>query len=622
MGEENQPNQNDNSNEQATKFNISTEGSIENKGKKKRGLFVIALVLIVAIIAGLIYYFTSYTKPDQIYKRLVGSSIDSYTTERKNMNYETSKTSFKIDADLDTDKIDKNVADLINKINLGMDVQTSKEDKKFIMNLKADYEQENLLDVQMYSEIDKEKTYMQFKNFLNKYMEVEDIDDEFYTYFEEILEKEKMSTKEKQALQKAKNILKKEITNAIKEEYCTAQKEDIKINGKTIATTKNTIKMTSKQVKKELTTVFTNLKDNKEFMDYFEKKEEVTETLESFLDQLEELEGNDKSTIEIGIYTNGFTQNIQKATLTVYSEENEETVTMAVTKTEKNCYEFEILQEKNTLGKGTVKVEEKNKEEGTIHFELEVEDFGKLKLNIEYSQKLNQEIDEVDVKDAVKSDKLTSSDQQELMTNLQKSKLYELMESFSGGKGVSNSNLTGTNTQKQSTPDLLEEEDDNDIDDDSDEEEAVSTKENEIVSYDGKEKITFKMPEGYQLAYTSDNYKAFEKDDKVSIKISTAYADNDKYYKDLQEKKKYFEEDPYYKNVTLSDMSTMEVKGKTFYRATLSYEYTEEESGKKETTFIWTKISDKSVVDFEIQNSNTISSQELEEILTIDIQKK
>lgn len=614
MGEENQ----------ATKFNVSTGGNIENGGKKKTGLLAIAIVLIVAIVAGLIYYFTSYTKPDQMYKRLVGSSIDSYTAEMKNMNYKTSKTSFKLDAELDTDKIDKNVTDLINKINIGMDVQTNNEDKQFVMNLKANYEQEDLLDIQMYSDVDKEKTYMQFKNFLDKYIEVEDMEDEFYTYFEEILEKQKMTGDQKKSLQKASNILKKELTSVIKDEYCTAEKEDITINGKKVATTKNTIKMNAKQLKEEVTKISKNLKDNKEFIDCFEDKDEVSDSLESLLDLMDEMDEDNKTTIEIAVYTRGIMQKVEKFTVTIDSEESEETITIEFTKTDKNAYEFEMLEENETLCEGTIKAEEKNREEGTAYLEIDVKDFGKLKLNIEYSQKFNQDIDEIDVKDAVKSDELTSSDQEKLMTNLQKSKLYELIESFSG---VSNSSLTGSSTKDQPTTNLPVEEEDNDNNNDSDDNNnddntVTSTNENEIVSYDGKEKITFKMPEGYQLVYTSDNYKSFEREDGA-IKISTAYGNKDEYYKDLQEKKKYYEEESYYKNVKLSDMEMIEVKGKNFYRATLSYQYADEEDGtQNEMTYVWSEISDESVVDFEIENPNAISAQELQEILAIDIQKK
>lgn len=623
MGEENQPNQNDNpiSNAQTSNFNVSSGGSTEKKGKKKTVLVIVAILLIVAIIAGLAYYFTSYTKPDQMYKRLVGSTIDNYTNEMKNMNYKTFKTSFKLDADLETEGLDKDVIDLINKINLGIDVQTNNEDKQFLMNVKANYEKEDLVELQMYSNVQEEKTYMQLKSFLDKYIEIEDMDDEFYTYFEEILEKQKMSNDQKQSLQKAMNILKKELINTIKPEYCTAQKEDITVNGKNIATTKNTIKMNVKQLKNEFTTAVTNLKDNEEFINCFEDKDEISDALENSLDAMDEIDEDEDVTMEIAIYTTGFMQKVQKVTVTASSEEEEETVAITVTKTAENTYDFEVLEDNDAVCKGTVNVEEKNKQEGTIHLEIEVEDAGKLKLNIEYSQKFNEDIDNVDVKDAVKADELTKADQEKLMTNLQKSKLYELIESFSG---ASSSNLMGSSTTKnKTTTNAIDEDDDEDDDADVDEDEKnAKTKDNEIISYDGKTKITFKIPSGYKSNYVSDNYKSIEKGD-TAIKVSTSYGDKDEYYKDLQEKKEYFEkEGSNYKNVTLSDVETMEVNGKTFNRSKLSYEYSSGSyTTKFETTYIWSIISDESVVDFEIRGSEGITSQELEELLTINVEK-
>lgn len=625
MGEENQPNQNDNpiSNAQTSNFNVSSGGSTENKGKKKTVLVIVAILLIVAIVAGLAYYFTSYTKPDQVYKRLVGNTIDNYTNEMKKMDYKTAKTSFKIDADLETDELDKDVIDLINKINLGMDVQTNNEDKQFLMNVKADYDKEDLLELQMYSNVQEEKTYMQLKSFLDKYIEIEDMDDEFYTYFEEILEKQKMSNDQKQSLQKAMNILKKELTNIIKPEYCTAQKEDITVNGKNIATTKNTIKMNTKQVKDEFTTVFTNLKDNEEFINCFEDKDEVSDALENLLDAMDEIDEDEDVTMEIAIYTTGFMQKVQKVTITANSEEDEDTITMTITKTAENTYEYVISEKDDTVCKGNINVEEKNKQEGIIHLEIEIEDAGKLKLNIEYSQKFNEDIDNVDVKDAVTADELTKADQEKLMTNLQKSKLYELIESFSG---ASTSNLMGSgsnSTKNKTTTNIIDEDDDEDDDADVDEDEKnAKTKDNEIISYDGKTKITFKIPSGYKTNYVSDNYKSVEKGD-TAIKVSTSYGDKDKYYKDLQEKKEYFEkEGSDYKNVTLTEPESMEVNGKTFYRSKLSYEYSSGSyTTKFETTYIWSTISDESVVDFEIRDSEGITSQELEEILTINVEK-
>lgn len=443
MGEENKPNQkaeqkpqemeNQNgepiSNEQTDNFKVGSGESTKKKGKGKSVFLILAILLIVAI-AGLVYYFTIYTKPDKMYQRLVESTIDSYTNERKEVDYKTSKTAYKLSAELDTNQLDKDILDLINNINLGVEVQVDNEEKQFLMNLKADYEKENLLDIQMYSDVDKEKTYMQIKNLLNKYIEVEEIDDEFYSLLNETLENPKMTASEKNSLQKAMNIIKKEFTNSIKGEYCSAQKEEITIDGKTVNTTKNTIKMNVKQLKEEYTTVFKNLRDNEEFINCFEEDEKVYETLDDLIDKLEDLKDDEATTVEIAIYTEGIMEKVAKFDMTIDNEKREQTLKLTVTKTEENSYYFELLEDKDTVCTGTIKVEEKNENEGTIKLEINVSDVGKIKLNIEYSQKFNEDIDKVDVTDSVDPDEVTEEDQQTLATNLQKSKLYELIQSF------------------------------------------------------------------------------------------------------------------------------------------------------------------------------------------------
>lgn len=624
MGEENQPNLNENEifNGQEANFNVSSGANLGKKGKKKTAVVIVAIVLMIAIIIGLIAYFIISSKPAQIYKKLIGSTIDSYTNEMKNMNYKTSKASLKLDADIETDKIDKKVTDLINKINIGMNVQTDNENQQFVMDLKADYDKEDLVDVQMYSNVQEEKTYIQLKSFLDKYIEIEDMDEEFYTYFKEILEKQKMTAEQKKSLQKAMNILKKEVTNVIKEQYCTAEKEDITVNGKKVATTKNTIKMNAKQLKDELSIVFTNLKDNKEFIDCFDNKDEMSKTLEQFMEQIEEWNDNDKSSIEMAIYTTGLMHKVQKFTLSSMEEENNETVTISFTNIEKDTYDFEVLEKNNTVGKGTVKVEKKNKEEGNIHLTIEVEDFGKLNLNIEYSQKFNEDIDKIDTKNSVKTQELTSDDQQTLMTNLQKSKLYELIENFTGGNALNLMNPTTTMMESDDNDDNDEDDYDWEYDDDNeDKDDKEKTEENEIITYDGKEKITFKMPSGYKSNYVSDNYKSIEKGD-IAIKVSTAYGNKDEYYEDLQEKKEYFEKEANYKNVTLSEIKTMQANGRTFYHAEFSYEYAGGGyTTTYKTTYMWSELSDENVIDFEIQNIEDVTSEELAEILTLKVEK-
>lgn len=592
------------------------------KGKEKIILLIIAILLVLAVVIGGTYYFIISNKPDKIYKKLVGNTMDSYANEMTSMNYKTFKTGLKIDADLDVDGLDKNVVDLINKIDIDMNVQMDNENKKFLMNVKADYDQDDLLDIQMYSDVEQEKTYMQLENLFNKPIEVEDLNDEFYTYFTEALDNQKMTSEQKKSVQKAMKIVKKELINVIKVEYCNAKKEDINVNGKTVSTTKNTITMNAKQLKNEMLTVLTNLKDNEEFINCFEDNDEVSQSLEDLIEQMEDFPENEREIIEIAIYTTGFMNQIEKFEFAFSDETANERIAVTATKTDKKAYSLEVLQNEETICTGTLNLEEKNKNEGKVQLEIDIPNVGKVKLGIEYSQKFNENIDEVDVGNSVKTNQLTSEDQQTLMENLQKSKLYELIESFSGGNPLS---LMGNATDDD------DDENDNSFhysfdmsDDEIDDDDTTTTKDNEIVSYDESAKITFKIPQGYETLYASDSYKTIEKDD-VSIKLSTSYGDKDDYYEDLQDTKQYYEEESNgnYKNVQLSDVKAMTVNGRTFYHATFSYEYTSFGSTDKyETLYIWSEISDKNVLDVQIRNSEDLTSQELREILTINVENQ
>lgn len=603
--EENQ-NLNSVSNKETTKMNPNLNGKKKGKGKI---LLIIVILLIIAIVGGLIYYFAIYTKPDKIYKRLVQSSINSYTNKRMSMDYQTFKTSLKLNTklDLQNNQIDPNMLDLINQTTIGMDLQADNEQKQFLMNIKADYDKDSLLDFEMYSNVDKEETYMQLKNWFDKYIVVENLNEEFYTSLRELLTNPKIESSKKQNIHKSMKIVKEELTNAIKKEYCTAQKEDITVKGKTIHATKNTLKMNVGQLKKEMETVLNHLKDNQEFMECFKDEDKILDMLDNFSNQLEEIEDED-STIEISIYTNGLIQEMQKFTLTIYDAKTNEELTMAFTKLEFNTYLMEMLEQEETILTGKITIQVKDKKEGTIDYELEIPNFGKVKLNLEYRQVFDEKIEEVDVRNSVKAEELTSEDQKNFITNFQKSKLYELIGNFTNNRSSSN-NFMETESKNNMTDDENRA--------NNNDNETSTMKENEILSYDEAAKIRFKIPVGYQSRTVSDNYKVLEKDD-ILINIFTTYADKDGYYEELEESKQYYEEQDSIDNVVLSEIKNIEVNGREFYYATLSYEYSFD--SKVEQMYVWSEISDEMVLNFEVRGLENLTNEELKEILTVTIE--
>lgn len=423
--------ENKETNENVTTYQVSNEQPVKKKGKKGLiiGVIIIA-ILLIASVAGYIYYTNVYMRPDNLYKKIIGSALDSFTEEVKKLDYTTAKTEFKLGANVELEDdsiIDKSILDLVNKTDVKIETQVDTESKEIILNLESNYDKEDLINAQMYINTEDEKTYIELENFLDKYIEVEQNDNDIYTEIEEILEKQRMTNEQKKSFEKAMNIFKKELFASIKEKYCSSEKTNINLNGKDTKVTKNTIKMNIEQLSEETKTICENLKDNKEFIDCFEEKDEVSDTLENIIDQINDSEEYEDASIEINIYTQGIIPSLVKLECVIYNESEKE-VTIAATKIGKDEYQYEVITSETDANlNGTVKIEGEEK----VSIALNIPSFGRITMNVEYNQKLNESINNVNVEDAVAEDELTEKDQETLIENLQKSKLYELIESFS-----------------------------------------------------------------------------------------------------------------------------------------------------------------------------------------------
>lgn len=615
----NQAVQQNEANQEASKFNVSKKQPI--KKKRKKGPIVFLLILIVAIVAALGYYFLYYSTPEQVIKRTISSSMNSYKNDTKNTNYNTSKTNVSIDANItaNTDYIDKDVIDLINKTEISFDVQSSKEDKQLIVNLESNYGKDPLINMQMFSDAKNEKTYIYLKDLLNKYIEIDE-DNTYYEGLIELFEAQNGLESENDKAQKASNIVEKEILGIIKSEYCSSQKVDINVNNEKVNATKNTVKMNMAQFKKELSQIFNNLKNNQEYLNCFESSENIGGMLEEAIDSIDEIEEESSFTLEFSIYTKGFLQEPVKYEVKFYEQTSMQSIAISATEIGENEYYYEItMNDMLPIISGKMKIEERNDNEGTVKFMLNIQEIGTFELKIDYSEKYDEQIDKVDVKNSVKSDNLTLIDQINLANNLQNSKLFELIEDFSG------TSLTEPLDPELNAPTSPIETDENEDNPttipENEEDEEVKTKDNEIISYNDKYKITFNVPTGYTSRFVSENYRSLDKSDgDVSVKVSTESGTKDDYYKDLETSAETYKKDDY-KNVTLTNMETMEVEGRKVYYATLSYE---RESGnytyKNSTKYVWTEISSDYLMDLRISNSDKMTDDELKQILTIKVE--
>lgn len=600
---------------------VTEENPVKTKSKKGLVGIIIAIILLLAIVGGAAYYFMVYSKPENVFKRVVGKSVQSYESSIEESEYKTIKTRIGLNAKITPDEEDeetKEIVELINALDVALDVQMDYDQKQLLTKIESKYENENLLNLDLYVDVKDKEAYMYLKDMFDKYIETE-MDDESYETLEELFEN--TYTKDQQAsLKKAYGIIGTEFEKAIKTEYCSSEKQEITINGKTEKATKNTISMTYNQLCDEFITIFTNLKDNKEFIDCFEDSEEVTESLENAIEALEDEkdEKYNNTNIKISIYTTGILQNIVKVDFVVENEK--QTATIEVNAKDKENYEFIISSGEEKIT-GNVNIKEQDENNAKLKIEVNVPEFGKVEVNFDITCELNGKMEEVDTSNSIAPDEITQSDTETITKNLQKSKLYELINKYSNGAIQSTmsseiGSIAEDEDEDEEDEDIQIQENDEDEDEDSEE---LSTKDNEIITYNDEQKVEFNVPSGFEVSYKSDNYKSFMNDD-ISVKVTTQYQETDKYFKDIEETKEYFEEQEDYKDVSLSDVKTITVDGKEFSYRTLEYKY----NGVTKTynyrnMYICSKISDKNIFVVEIRDTGDMSESEIQEFLKIKV---
>lgn len=420
----------------------------ERKSKKGLISILIVAIILIAIICGAIYYFMVYSKTEEIFKRIIDSSINSYhTSEEEEYKTITTKLGANVQVDLEEDNEEvKKIVDMINALDIELDLQMDRENKKMLAKLESNYENEDLLDADLYLDAEKEKLYIGLKDIFDKYIET-DIEGEMDESLTEIFEV--ANTKGSKAnIKKSNKILSNELKNVIKTEYCSSEKEEITINNKKMNATKNTISMTLEQFYNEFSTICSNLKNNQEFLNCYEKPDEIKTSIEDILETLEEGKdsiSNEDAIIKISVYTTGITHKIVQIDMEV--QEDNETIKISITKIDDKNYELKVFEpEVNEIIKANIK--QINDETANCIVEVNMEDVGKIVLNLDMSYKINEEIEKFDEGNTIREEDMTQQDYMDIMENFTKSKLYEVINELSGNSlekmllgGSSQSNL-------------------------------------------------------------------------------------------------------------------------------------------------------------------------------------
>lgn len=439
-------NETENHNIDPINYDLENDNGGNGKKSKKKLFLLIPIILVLLIAAGVLYYFTIYTRADQVYKRLVSGVLNNGTEQFiENKNVKLSKGEISLDADIQLnqmlmfflDEETKSILDLVNKTNITLGTQLDMENQKFVVDLDSKYDNAKLLNAKLFADAKNEKTYVYLKDFLDKYIEVENVD---YEEVKNFLQTKDLSEVEG-SIKDFKNELKREILKSITTEYCSNIEEEIELNGEKVNVTKNTFKIKYSQYIKEVTQILERIKNNEKLLNCLTEtgREDFLDVVEDLLEELKDTRVSDEedSTLEINIYTKDFLMNeVVKIDFEIIEDNEENNLLVTIVKNSEQEWAFNIQIDEANKVYGKLNLKDENS--GNFVINVDIKETANIMLNIGYKVENNIILDAIDSNKATKLEALTSEEQTTFMTNLQKSKLYEIISKYMQDDSESN----------------------------------------------------------------------------------------------------------------------------------------------------------------------------------------
>ena len=586
-----------------------------NKGKII-GIVIIALIAIVAFCCGYYYYKSNDSKT--VFVSAINKGIDKYE-ENISKTCKTQDVTLKLSGNINSDNDDaKKVAEYINKSALQLNTQIDYENKNALIKLGVDYDNDKLIGGRVYYNSNDKMAYGYIEELFDKYfkMDLSSSDyNEMNETFNDIFETQsEMKLGEKVSLKKAVKILKEEISDKLNKEYFSKENCKINVASKEVKATKFKLILTEKQFVEMLQSICKELSENDDFLECWEEKDKIKDALVQMSNQLNETEKNDEVKIEFNIYKKGILNKFVKFEINMYEVNNEdEKISFDIVKENDKRYLFNAkseIEKENVEFSGDVNIEKIDSNTYKYVVGSNIPEFGNITLNIEVSNKLNGTIENVNKSDAVSLEDLTEEEQETIYNNLQKMKLYEVLQNIYKNNPIEDVN-TGT---------------DNNIDTNKGENEittTTNTSNQSIKDYSGKIVVSYGVPANFVLGnYSEDTYKIYRNENSdVKVTVTMQNKTLDEFSKEIDKNKEYFEETKDYTDVKATDLENKKVNNKDFKIRTLSYTYKSSISSeydiKYKTMYIYYDIDGENSYNVEIENADNITENEINQFLNI-----
>ena len=405
---------------------------MEKEKRSNKGLIIAIVIILLLAIAGGIFYFVKITSPKYIFTAKINSLLVE-SESKSNKEFEKFNTSLTLSGNIETTNSEyKQIANIVNDGKIKIDIQADLEAKKALLGANVDYKNLELLQANAFFQAGDQNVYFYVKDLFDKYFKVDMADSTEEFDIDAIFD---VDTSDSENINKkiSDKIIKDTISENLKDEYFSKETVD--------GMTKNTMKVTVAELRNIYINVITSLKDNEKYLNCFKDSEKLKESYEKILKTVQEFDNKyDTYSIEIAIYTKGFSNKAKKVETRAIISENEEAKFVINEIDEKN-YDFSLDIKSEEKGmpitaealKGTIKIEDKSDETKAISVVVEnIPDVGKVSLDLEVSMSQDTDIENVNVLNSVDINNLSQSDMFKLYTNLTKMKIYPLIAPYLG----------------------------------------------------------------------------------------------------------------------------------------------------------------------------------------------
>ena len=575
------------------------------KKPKKKGLIIGGIAAAVVIVALVLVYFLVLSNPKFIFNKAIDKLLAVNSKQ-----YDSVKVNAEIRASVEAEDITyQTQLSEIEKYKIKFGTQMDLEAKKEIVDLGLEYDNQAVIDAQVY--YNNGEMYAYLEGLFDKYIQM-DMDEEIKAALDEVFSS--VNSEDMKNAEKAVNIIRDELKAQINEKGEFAkEKETIDVADNEEKVTKTTLKLTQKELYSLVADMCLNLADNDELIDYLGQKE-LADALEEIAELIKDEETNNKNYAEISLYTKGLlNSNLVAVDLSIYSADDASTVVVSVVKEDEGVYSYKVSAKASGIKmdflKGKVEIDKdkdsKEEQSGKATITAEVVETGSAKLEIDYAVEVNKGIDKVDTSNSVNMNSLTQEDMQAIMTKLMERPLI--------GQLISNEmNGLGTEVEPGVEDDFLV-----DPDTETNVQNNLTTSQNEVKDEEYGYSVTYSVPAEFEYDddYSYDDMKFYELENAdysyVDATVSLDWSTESEYVQDeiKWDYDYYMEETEYYKNVNLSEVKTITVGDKTFKYVVLSYETSYDT--KCQDAYVWYVLDNEYMFTIHLEASDTTVTEDV-----------